>query len=118
MHVPQLIRYFGLTIIYGTMYINNYYYFSQLILCEEYTRAEDHDWHLDHFCCLRCDLSLGGKQYRPQEGMPFCLNCYEIAFSAVCEVWHCVNLFIFVIVHDQYYYDINLCIGFIICDLL
>lgn len=58
---------------------------DELILCQEYTRAEDKDWHLDHFCCLRCDQSLGGKQYRPQEGMPFCLNCYEIAFSAVCE---------------------------------
>ena len=58
----------------------------QLILCREYTRAEDQDWHLDHFCCLRCDEELGGKQYRPQDGMPYCLPCYEIAFSNLCEV--------------------------------
>ena len=58
----------------------------QLILCAEYTRAEDSDWHLDHFCCLRCDRELGGEQYRPQEGMPFCLPCYEIAFATICEV--------------------------------
>ncbi|XP_064398428.1 testin-like isoform X2 [Halichondria panicea] len=58
---------------------------DELILCTEYTRAEDSDWHLDHFCCLRCDKELGGKQYRPQDGMPFCLSCYEISFATVCE---------------------------------
>ena len=58
----------------------------QLILCREYTRAEDQDWHINHFCCLRCDVGLGGKQYRPQDGQPFCLTCYEISFSTVCEV--------------------------------
>ena len=58
----------------------------QLILCREYTRAEDQDWHRNHFCCFHCDIDLGGKQYRPQEGQPYCLKCYEIAFASVCEV--------------------------------
>ena len=58
----------------------------QLILCREYTRAEDQDWHVNHFCCLRCDTGLGGKKYRPQDGQPFCLSCYEISFSTICEV--------------------------------
>ena len=61
----------------------------QLILCREYTRAEDQDWHVNHFCCLRCDTGLGGKKYRPQDGQPFCLSCYEISFSTICEV-HCI----------------------------
>ena len=55
-------------------------------MCREYTRAEDQDWHLDHFCCLYCDQGLGGKQYRPQNGQPYCLECFEIAFSSMCEV--------------------------------
>ena len=60
--------------------------FPQLIFCREYTHAEDNNWHLDHFCCLRCDVGLGGKQYRPQEGMPYCLSCFEAEFSTLCEV--------------------------------
>ena len=55
-------------------------------MCREYTRAEDQDWHLDHFCCLYCDQGLGGKQYRPQNGQPYCLECFEVAFSSICEV--------------------------------
>jgi prickle len=58
---------------------------DELIVCREYTRAEGQDWHLDHFCCLRCDQELGGQQYRPQEGQPYCLNCFEVVFASVCE---------------------------------
>ncbi|CAI8056185.1 Prickle planar cell polarity protein 3 [Geodia barretti] len=58
---------------------------DELIVCREYTRAEDQDWHLDHFCCLYCDQGLGGKQYRPQNGQPYCLECFEVAFSSICE---------------------------------
>ncbi len=60
----------------------------KLIFCREYTRAEDSDWHLDHFCCLRCDVGLGGQQYRAQDRSPFCLSCYEDAFTTPCEVSH------------------------------
>ena len=58
--------------------------FPTLLL--EVPRAEDQDWHCNHFCCFHCDVDLGGKQYRPQEGQPYCLKCYEIAFASVCEV--------------------------------
>ena len=27
-----------------------------------------------------------GKQYRAQDGMPYCLACYKTSFSTVCEV--------------------------------
>lgn len=70
-----------------SLHLPTYSFLShQLILCREYTRAEDQDWHLDHFCCLRCDQGLGGQQYRPQDGQPYCLKCYEIAFASICEV--------------------------------
>ena len=58
----------------------------QLIFCREYTHAEENNWHLDHFCCLRCDIGLGGKQYRAQGGMPYCLKCFEAEFSTMCQV--------------------------------
>ena len=66
--------------------MNSFFFPSQLIVCREYTRAEDQDWHLDHFCCLYCDKELGGKQYRPQNGQPYCLDCFAVAFTTVCEV--------------------------------
>ena len=35
---------------------------------------------------MRCDQGLAGKEYRPQDGKPYCIACYDLAFSTVCEV--------------------------------
>ena len=58
---------------------------DEIIVCPEYTCAEDQNWHLNHFCCVRCDQGLAGKEYRPQDGKPHCISCYDLMFSTVCE---------------------------------
>jgi prickle len=58
---------------------------DEIIFCSEYTRAEDQNWHVNHFCCHRCDNYLGGKNYMAsKEGQPYCLSCYEIKFANIC----------------------------------
>ncbi|XP_067387543.1 prickle-like protein 4 [Emydura macquarii macquarii] len=41
---------------------------DQLIFTEECTEAEGRRWHMEHFCCLECDLSLGGQRCRQRAG--------------------------------------------------
>ncbi|XP_003387832.1 PREDICTED: testin-like [Amphimedon queenslandica] len=57
---------------------------DEMIFCEEYTRAEDQNWHVNHFCCHRCDSYLGGQTYMAKETQPYCLKCYELLFANIC----------------------------------
>nr|CAD7258831.1 unnamed protein product [Timema shepardi] len=41
----------------------------------EYTMAEEHAFHVKHFCCFECDVPLGGKKYVVKHDQPICLNC-------------------------------------------
>ena len=58
---------------------------DELIFAEEYTHAEQADWHISHFCCWECDMLLGGKRYIAKEGKPYCLDCYTLKFGKKCE---------------------------------
>uniref|UniRef100_A0A914UHU3 LIM zinc-binding domain-containing protein n=1 Tax=Plectus sambesii TaxID=2011161 RepID=A0A914UHU3_9BILA len=58
---------------------------DELIFAKEYTRAEDKDWHLNHFCCFGCDLELGGHRYMVKLDQPYCLNCYMTKFARLCH---------------------------------
>ena len=58
----------------------------QLILCREYTRAEEKDWHLHHFTCIACDTSLGGQRYVVHDENTYCLHCNDKYFAKTCEV--------------------------------
>eukprot|EP00118_Oscarella_pearsei_P003858 m.16033 g.16033 ORF g.16033 m.16033 type:complete len:384 (+) comp26691_c0_seq1:207-1358(+) len=58
---------------------------DELIFSKEYTRAEDKNWHLRHFCCFECDAQLGGKRYISQESHPYCLECFDKRFSKKCQ---------------------------------
>nr|AMQ67873.1 prickle/testin-like protein [Oscarella lobularis] len=58
---------------------------DELIFSKEYTRAEDKNWHLRHFCCFECDVQLGGKRYVSHENHPYCLDCFDRRFSKVCQ---------------------------------
>ena len=63
--------------------------FFQIIFCREYTRAGDQNYHLPHFCCLRCDTQLAGQSYMAKEGNPYCLTCYGQIYPISCEVGVC-----------------------------
>ncbi|TSS60363.1 Testin [Bagarius yarrelli] len=41
---------------------------DELIFSNEYTQAEELNWHLKHFCCFDCDCVLAGETYR-------CVSC-------------------------------------------
>lgn len=57
---------------------------DELIFSMSYTAAEDHFFHVKHFCCYHCDVPLGGKKYIPDNktGQPMCLDC-DFKFHAV-----------------------------------
>lgn len=58
---------------------------DELIFAKEYTQAEDQNWHLKHFCCLKCDTALGGKKYVGRDGKPYCMSCYDDTFAKTCQ---------------------------------
>merc|ERR1712072_1045949 len=59
---------------------------QEIICAGSYTKAEELNYHLEHFCCNKCDMQLGGHEYvRPcmQESAnnrddkePYCKPCY------------------------------------------
>ncbi|XP_066934592.1 testin-like isoform X1 [Clytia hemisphaerica] len=58
---------------------------DELIFTKEYTQAEDQNWHLQHFCCLKCDKMLGGQKYVARDGKPYCMGCYDTTFAKTCQ---------------------------------
>ncbi|XP_054164060.1 four and a half LIM domains protein 2-like isoform X3 [Oppia nitens] len=58
---------------------------DELIFSGEYTKAMGKEWHTNHFCCWKCDLTLSGQRYVIREGHPFCIKCYEQSHANVCE---------------------------------
>ena len=53
------------------------------IKSNEYIFAENKLWHLDHFICWNCDISLGGQKYLVDQSKPYCTHCYDQLFSKV-----------------------------------
>ena len=59
---------------------------DELIFTKEYTRAENLNWHLHHFCCIECDALLGGQKYMVADnGHPYCLLCFTQLYSKGCS---------------------------------
>uniref|UniRef100_A0A8C8RMY8 Prickle-like protein 4 n=1 Tax=Pelusios castaneus TaxID=367368 RepID=A0A8C8RMY8_9SAUR len=58
---------------------------DQLIFTEECTEAEGRRWHTEHFCCLECNLALGGQRYVMKGGRPFCCSCFERNYAELCQ---------------------------------
>ncbi|CAB1313471.1 unnamed protein product [Coregonus sp. 'balchen'] len=48
---------------------------DELIFSNEYTQAEDQNWHLKHFCCFNCDCVLAGETYVMENNKPVCTAC-------------------------------------------
>lgn len=58
---------------------------SQLIFSDEYLKAADNCFHVDHFLCRNCDKSLANQSYVLQSDKQFCIECYEQSYANVCE---------------------------------
>ena len=69
-----------LTLAYQHIYWISSWSFSflpQLIFTGEYTIAMNKSWHLGHFRCNECNISITGKQFIVKEEKPVCLECFE-----------------------------------------
>ncbi|CDQ55997.1 unnamed protein product [Oncorhynchus mykiss] len=56
---------------------------DELIFSNEYTQAEDQNWHLKHFCCFDCDCVLAGETYVMENNKPVCKPCYMKSHAVV-----------------------------------
>ncbi len=62
---------------------------DELILAEEYTKAEDKCWHIEHFCCWECDEDLCGKPYtKTDANNPVCIPCFNTKLADECSACH------------------------------
>ncbi|PKU30355.1 prickle-like protein 4 [Limosa lapponica baueri] len=52
---------------------------------EECIEAEGRRWHLEHFCCLECEVPLRGQRYVMKSGRPCCRGCFETLFAETCQ---------------------------------
>ncbi|EAW83497.1 testin [Pongo pygmaeus] len=61
---------------------------DELIFSNEYTQAENQNWHLKHFCCFDCDSILAGEIYVMVNDKPVCKPCYVKNHAVVCQGCH------------------------------
>ncbi|XP_052027054.1 testin-like [Apodemus sylvaticus] len=61
---------------------------DELIFSNEYTQAENKNWHLKHFCCIICNNVLAGKIYVMVKSKPVCKPCYMKNHAVVCQGCH------------------------------
>nr|KAF6470424.1 testin LIM domain protein [Molossus molossus] len=61
---------------------------DELIFSNEYTQAENQNWHLKHFCCFDCDNILAGEIYVMVNDKPVCKPCYVKNHAVVCQGCH------------------------------
>uniref|UniRef100_A0A0K0EGT8 LIM domain protein n=1 Tax=Strongyloides stercoralis TaxID=6248 RepID=A0A0K0EGT8_STRER len=70
---------------YGEQIYSRCFGCDELIFQNEYTFAEGKNWHIEHFCCFNCDMSLGGHKYCVKDEKPYCITCYMNKFAKKCE---------------------------------
>lgn len=58
---------------------------QKLIFSDEYLKAMNENFHVDHFLCRHCDSNLAGQRYVLKEERPYCIGCYEENFANTCE---------------------------------
>lgn len=58
---------------------------AQLIFSDEYLKAMNENFHVDHFLCRHCDSNLAGQRYVLKEEKQYCIQCYESNFANTCE---------------------------------
>ncbi|XP_069094512.1 prickle-like protein 4 [Pleurodeles waltl] len=66
---------------------------DQLIFTKELTEAEGWHWHLGHFCCTDCGITLGGQRYVMKGGLPYCCACFDSTHAETCHTCgHMISL--------------------------
>ncbi|KAM9831979.1 prickle-like protein 1b [Neosynchiropus ocellatus] len=58
---------------------------DEIIFAEECTEAEGRHWHVCHFACSECGMTLGGQRYIMKDGRPFCCSCFESLYAEYCR---------------------------------
>ncbi|KAF3812819.1 hypothetical protein GH733_019182 [Mirounga leonina] len=58
---------------------------DEIIFSPECTEAEGRHWHMGHFCCFECEVSLGGQRYVMRQSRPHCCACYEARHAEYCD---------------------------------
>eukprot|EP00095_Tigriopus_kingsejongensis_P007372 maker-scaffold37_size504123-snap-gene-2.14 protein:Tk07372 transcript:maker-scaffold37_size504123-snap-gene-2.14-mRNA-1 annotation:"protein prickle-like" len=58
---------------------------DEIVFNDECTEAEGKTWHMKHFSCATCELSLGGQRYIMRNEKPFCVRCFDANFAAYCD---------------------------------
>ncbi|XP_049623249.1 prickle planar cell polarity protein 3 [Suncus etruscus] len=58
---------------------------DEIIFSPECTEAEGQHWHMGHFCCFDCEVSLGGQRYVMRQSRPHCCTCYEARHAEYCD---------------------------------
>ncbi|XP_063718357.1 four and a half LIM domains protein 2-like [Symsagittifera roscoffensis] len=43
------------------------------------------EYHKECFCCAECDKVIGQEAFHPQEGKPYCEDCWEKNFAIKCS---------------------------------
>ncbi|XP_068698548.1 testin-like isoform X1 [Montipora foliosa] len=61
---------------------------DELIFTGEYTIAMNKSWHLGHFRCNECDVSITGKQFIVKDEKPVCSDCFDRRFANECDLCH------------------------------
>lgn len=61
---------------------------DELIFTGEYTIAMNKCWHLGHFRCNECDVSITGKQFIVKDEKPVCADCFDRRFANECDYCH------------------------------
>ncbi|KAG0728711.1 Testin [Chionoecetes opilio] len=59
---------------------------DELIFGDSWTRADEYNWHIHHYCCYICDAQLAGQRYIPdKDGFPYCLPCHMAYLAKMCQ---------------------------------
>ncbi len=58
-------------------------FYFKVINSPEYISAEDKYYHLEHFRCCNCTLSLSNEKYLTFEDNVYCFRCHELLFPKV-----------------------------------
>ncbi|XP_055249241.1 prickle planar cell polarity protein 3 [Moschus berezovskii] len=58
---------------------------DEIIFSPECTEAEGRHWHMGHFCCFECEVSLAGQRYVMRQSRPHCCTCYEARHAEYCD---------------------------------
>ncbi|XP_075258178.1 uncharacterized protein LOC142350280 isoform X2 [Convolutriloba macropyga] len=61
---------------------------DEIIFSGEYTQCGNpgQNWHVNHFCCSECEVTLTGGKYVMQGSHPYCPSCYDSLFAYTCAL--------------------------------